>query len=60
MDWHGRVARDRYVDSIKLMAIAAQLRETDGVADAKVGIGTPANRELLQGLGLTLDARAAM
>jgi FdrA protein len=59
MEWHGRVVRDRYVDSIKLMAIAAQLRETDGVADAKVGIGTPANRELLQGLGLTLDARPA-
>jgi FdrA protein len=59
MDWHGRVVRDRYVDSIKLMAIAAQLRETDGVADAKVGIGTPANRELLQALGLTLEARPA-
>ena len=59
MAWYGRVVRDRYVDSIKLMAIAAQLRETDGVADAKVGIGTPANRELLDGLGLTLDARPA-
>jgi FdrA protein len=59
MDWHGRVVRDRYVDSIRLMAIAAQLRETDGVADAKVGIGTPANRELLDELGLTLDARPA-
>ena len=59
MGWHGRVVRDRYVDSIKLMAIAGQLRETDGVADAKVGIGTPANRELLDGMGLTLDARPA-
>jgi FdrA protein len=59
MDWHGRVVRDRYVDSIKLMAIAAQLRETDGIADAKVGIGTSANRELLEQLGLTLDARPA-
>jgi FdrA protein len=59
MGWHGRVVRDRYVDSIKLMAIAARLRETDGVADAKVGIGTPANRELLEGLGLTLAARPA-
>jgi FdrA protein len=59
VDWHGRIVRDRYVDSIKLMAIAGQLRETDGVADAKVGIGTPANRELLEGLGLTLEARPA-
>jgi FdrA protein len=59
MAWQGRVVRDRYVDSIKLMAIAAQLREADGIADAKVGIGTPANRELLQRLGLTLDARPA-
>jgi FdrA protein len=57
MPWHGRVVRDRYVDSIKLMAIAARLREADGVADAKVGIGTPANLEVLAAVGLSLSAR---
>jgi FdrA protein len=57
MAWHGRVVRDRYVDSIKLMAIAGQLREADGVADAKVGIGTPANLEVLAAVGLSLQAR---
>lgn len=58
MAWHGRVVRDRYVDSIELMAVAARLRESAGVLDAKVGIGTPANLELLAGLGLALQARA--
>jgi FdrA protein len=53
MSWAVRVVRNRYVDSVKLMRIAKDLREH---GRAEVAMGTPANLETLQALGVSCDA----
>jgi FdrA protein len=56
MSWHARVVRNRYVDSVRLMAVAQSLRERDGVAACEVLTGTPANLEQLAARGLAVEA----
>ncbi len=56
MTWHVRVIPNRYADSVRLMSIARSVRARDGVARCEVGMGTPANLELLAGLGAVVDA----
>jgi FdrA protein len=51
--WAVRVIRNRYVDSVRLMRIAKELREH---GRAEVAMGTPANLEALAALGVDADA----
>ena len=51
--WAVRVVRNRYVDSVRLMRVAKELREH---GRAEVAMGTPANLEALAALGVTADA----
>jgi len=53
MSWNVRVVRNKYVDSVKLMRIAKELREH---GRAEVAMGTPANLESLAALGIGCDA----
>jgi FdrA protein len=48
-----RVVRNRYVDSVRLMRVAADVRAYDGVASCDAVMGTPAN---LRALGVDADA----
>lgn len=59
MGWHVRVIRNRYADSVRLMAIARDVRAKPGVARCELGMGTPANLELLAGLKATAEATPA-
>lgn len=43
--------KNRYVDSVTLMGVAERLLGREGVTGAESGMGTPANVELLTGLG---------
>jgi FdrA protein len=54
-----RVLRDRYVDSVELLAITRTMRQADGVDFATALMGTPANVEALREQGFTGDAPAA-
>jgi FdrA protein len=56
MSWHVRVVPNRYADSVRLMGIAAEVRNRDGVERAEVVMGTPANLEQLAELGARADA----
>jgi FdrA protein len=56
MSWHVRVIPNRYADSVRLMAVARDVRTSDGVQACEIGIGTPANLELLERLGARADA----
>ena len=51
-----RVVRNRYVDSVRLMKVAADMRSRDGVTSCEAVMGTPAN---LAALGLECDAGPA-
>jgi FdrA protein len=51
--WAVRVVPNRYVDSVRLMRIAKDLREH---GRAEVAMGTPANLEALAALGVSVDA----
>jgi FdrA protein len=51
-----RVVRNRYVDSVRLMKVAADARSRDGVAAFEAVMGTPAN---LAALGVSCDAGPA-
>ena len=53
MSWAVRVIRNRYVDSVRLMRVAKDLRAH---GRAEVAMGTPANLETLAALGVTCDA----
>lgn len=54
------VLKNRYVDSVALMAATNQLKERSGVEDAAMMMGTDVNKELLaQGGLLTEDAQTA-
>ena len=56
MTWAVEVVRNRYVDSVRLMRIAKDLRARDGIGRAEVAMGTAANLEALKALGVTCDA----
>jgi FdrA protein len=51
-----RVVRNRYVDSVRLMKVAAEVRAQDGVSACEAVMGTPAN---LAALGVDCDAGPA-
>jgi FdrA protein len=57
VSWRSRVLGDRYADSVRLMGVAARLRERDGIARAEVFMGTPANLAALAELGGEAEAR---
>jgi len=52
MTIHALVKPSEYHDSVTLMLVAKALIEMDGVADAAVVMGTPANQEILAAAGL--------
>jgi FdrA protein len=54
-----RVLRDRYVDSVELLAVTRRMRQTEGVDFATALMGTPANLEALQDEGVTGEALTA-
>ena len=54
-----RVLRDRYVDSVELLAITRRMREAQGVDFATALMGTPANLEALQEHGIAGEALTA-
>jgi FdrA protein len=54
-----RVLRDRYVDSVELLAITRRMRELEGVDFATALMGTPANLEALQEQGISGEALTA-
>jgi FdrA protein len=56
VSWHVRVIANRYADSVRLMSIARAVRERDGIARCEMGMGTPANLELLAGFGAPAQA----
>ena len=56
VSWHVRVIANRYADSVRLMSIARAVRERDGVTRCELGMGTPANLEVLAAYGA--DAQA--
>jgi FdrA protein len=56
MAWHARVIRNRYVDSVRLMAVAKSLRDRDEVDACDVLTGTAANVEQLAAKGLSVEA----
>ncbi len=56
MTWEVRVVRNRYADSVRLMSISRAAREREGVARCELAMGTPANLELLAGLGVSAQA----
>lgn len=51
-----RVIPNRYADSVRLMRIARAVRDRDGVDRCELGMGTPANLEVLERLGVSADA----
>jgi FdrA protein len=54
--WHVKVVPNRYADSVKLMGIARQARERDGVDGCELAMGTRANLAVLEGRGVRTDA----
>jgi FdrA protein len=56
VSWHVRVIPNRYADSVRLMSISRAVRERDGIRRCELAMGTPANLELLTGLGAIADA----
>jgi FdrA protein len=56
MSWQVRIVRNRYADSVRLMAIAKDLRSRDGIAGCEVAMGTAANLEALAALGAHAEA----
>ncbi len=50
------IKRNRYVDSVSLMSIGDKVKKLGGILAAEVQMGTPANREVLEGLGFKLEA----
>jgi FdrA protein len=59
VSWHVRVIANRYADSVRLMSIARAVRERDGVARCELGMGTPANLEVLAAYGADAQATPA-
>jgi FdrA protein len=57
--WHVRVIPNRYADSVRLMRISRAVRERDGVDRCELGMGTPANLELLGRFGVSAQATPA-
>jgi FdrA protein len=50
------VEKNRYVDSVSLMAVGDQVKRLEGIESAEAQMGTVANREVLTGLGFEISA----
>ncbi len=48
------IKKNRYVDSVSLMGVADRVMMLSGVTNAESGMGTAANREILESLGYIL------
>jgi len=59
MTWQVRIVRNRYADSVRLMAIAKELRSRPQVSACEVAMGTAANLEALRALGAQAEASPA-
>jgi FdrA protein len=59
VSWHVRVIANRYADSVRLMSIARAIRDRNGVSRCELGMGTPANLEVLAGYGAQVQATPA-
>ena len=49
--WSLAIERNRYYDSVFLMAVARRLSDLEGIEEAAALMGTPANKETLLGMG---------
>ena len=47
------VKKNAYYDSVTLMLISKELKKTDGVTEALVGMGTDLNKEIAQNIGVS-------
>lgn len=54
-----RIKKNTYIDSVSLMSISTKANALDGVQQAFCAMGTPMNKEVLEGLGLVNDEIAA-
>jgi FdrA protein len=59
VSWHVRVIANRYADSVRLMSIARSIRDRSGVIRCELGMGTPANLEVLAQYGAQVQATPA-
>lgn len=59
MTWQVRIVRNRYADSVRLMAIAKELRARPHVTACEVAMGTGANLEALRALGAQAEGSPA-
>lgn len=50
-----KIDKNRYVDSVTLMSIGDKVMQMDGVENAEVQMGTPANVEILNDLGYIIS-----
>ena len=50
--WQTAVERNRYYDSVFLMAVAHRLTDLEGMEEAAAVMGSPANKEILDGMGV--------
>jgi len=50
--WQTAVERKRYYDSVFLMAVAHRLSDLEGIEEAAAVMGSPANKEILLGMGV--------
>ncbi len=48
--------KNRYADSVSLMSVSDKVRNSEGIINAEVAMATPANREVLEGLGFEMPA----
>jgi FdrA protein len=56
MMWRARVIPNRYADSVRLMAVAREVRSLSGVRGCEVAMGTAANLAALAARGVEVDA----
>lgn len=52
------IKKNRYVDSVTLMSVGDKVLKLDGIESADAQMATPANREVLEGLGFVLPPDA--
>lgn len=50
-----KILKNRYVDSVSLMSISSKIMSLPGIENAEVHMGTPANVEILTGLGYDIS-----
>ena len=50
------IKKNRYFDSVFLMAVARRLNDQSGIENAAAVMGSPANKEILLGMGFSLEA----